>query len=207
MPLYKAPTADDLNETIRLSATQSFFDNLQSGLVAPLLDIISGKEFEGNLTDKMINLGELMSIDLNVTSIAVPHVSLSNNIPLFDIEAEYNDAILQLADFNLELTFDYAFISDPPILADIGSATIDFKNVTLFVNWTSFMQDVDEYSHPFTLEFNDLYLYADHVDEPFNFHGLNDMSLVLSDLLSTLGNMVRGRIVSMSESQLFTHKV
>lgn len=69
------------------------------------------------------------------------------------------------------------------------------------------MQDVDEYSHPFTLQFNDLYLYADKVDEPFNFHGINDMSLVLSDMLSTVGNMIRGRIVSMSESQLFTHKV
>jgi len=122
------------------------------------------------------------------------------------IESEYNDAILKIADLDLELTFDYSFISDPPILADIGSATIDFKNVSLYANWTSFVQQEDPESHPFILQFNDFNIYADKVAEPFTFEGINDLSLVISDLFSTLGNMIRGRLVSMSDSQLFTLK-
>lgn len=127
-------------------------------------------------------------------------LSVSNDVPLMTIQSTYNDAILKIADLDLELTFDYSFISDPPILADIGSASIDFKNVSLYANWTSFIQEENSETHPFTLVFNDLNIYADKVAEPFTFVGINDLSLVISDLLSTLGNMVRGRLVSMSDS-------
>lgn len=127
-------------------------------------------------------------------------LSVSNDVPLMTIQSTYNDAILKIADLDLELTFDYSFISDPPILADIGSASIDFKNVSLYANWTSFIQEENSETHPFTFVFNDLNIYADKVAEPFTFVGINDLSLVISDLLSTLGNMVRGRLVSMSDS-------
>lgn len=47
----------------------------------------------------------------------------------------------ELADFTLELAFDYEFITDPPILADIGTATVKVGGMTLAADIKTFLEE------------------------------------------------------------------
>jgi len=47
----------------------------------------------------------------------------------------------ELKGLTLELTFDYEFITDPPIFADIGAATVNIGGMTLAANIETSLED------------------------------------------------------------------
>ena len=46
-----------------------------------------------------------------------------------------------MADFTLELSFDYEFITDPPIFADIGTAQINIRGLTFAADIKTFLEE------------------------------------------------------------------
>ena len=47
----------------------------------------------------------------------------------------------ELVDFTLELGFDYEFITNPPIFADIGTATVNIGGMTFATDLETFLED------------------------------------------------------------------
>ena len=87
---------------------------------------------------------------------------------------------------------EYMYISDPPLFADIGNIEFLAKNTTLMLNGkTDFVDSL----------FN-LTVIDTSIDiEPFSldFNGISDMSDVATRLVNFMGNVVRGRVVSLSK--------
>ena len=90
---------------------------------------------------------------------------------------------------------DYSYVTDPPILADIGEATLLFSN-------TSFSTKVTSYLHAgltdenLELTLTDMTLEA--VAEPFcKFDGISDFSDVATGTVNTVAAVVRNRVASL----------
>lgn len=77
--------------------------------------------------NKSIILDEDFGLEFNLTNLQFIETSLDPTKPIVDILD--SEARLQLDDFGLRLGFDYAFIMDPPILADIGSGEIGINGL------------------------------------------------------------------------------
>jgi len=85
-----------------------------------LLEGISGHKLGLEVMNKTTHLKDLISWDANLTEFAIAELGLDGSIPIFVIG---NDVMtIQLTNFLGKLAFDYAYITDPPILADIGEA-------------------------------------------------------------------------------------
>jgi len=85
-----------------------------------------------------ISLG-FIAFEANITDISVQNSSISNStssVVLLDQEA-----ILNISAFVLNLTFNYAYISDPPIFADIGSAFILVDNFGIVLDGIPIFED------------------------------------------------------------------
>jgi hypothetical protein len=99
--------------------------------------------------------------------------------------------ILSFGDFKGHVKGDYKFISDPPLLADIGSIDFESDNVTIKIDGTN----------TFTDGILDVNLHALNFDmKPFVFDldGISDMSEVVTSLINSVGNVLIGRLSSMS---------
>ena len=102
-----------------------------------------------------------------------------------------NEFIFAIKDFKGLISANYMYITDPPLLADIG--TIHFENYNL-----SFMLNG-------TTDFEDGLIYFDLTNismwlEPFvlHFDGISDTSDVISRFLTFGGNVIGDRLSSMS---------
>jgi hypothetical protein len=116
--------------------------------------------------------------------------SISGAIPLVDIMD--SEARLQLEDLNLQISFDYAFITDPPLLADIGSATIGLSGIEFGAKFNTTLAE-----NIFEIGLIDLAL--DFVDPTHlvSFEGINDFSEVITNVVNTFGAIFRNRLSSM----------
>ena len=86
------------------------------------------------------------------------------------------------------MTADYAFVSDPPIFADMGEGSLDIGDLTMNASVTS---SVD----PFRIGLSDLH--ADSKASPFtNFNGISDFSRVVTNVVNTVAAVVRNRVES-----------
>ena len=97
----------------------------------------------------------------------------------------------ELADFTLELAFDYEFITDPPILADIGTAQVKIKGMTFAADIKTFLEE------SFSLELIDLKLDFQNPGSLLNLEGLNDFGIVINNTLNHLTSIFRNRLSSM----------
>ena len=104
-----------------------------------------------------------------------------------------------LTDLTLDVTFDYSYISDPPIFADIGTATLGVEEMTFGFSWT--------FDGELKLEILEMQLDYGQVQMPADFDGLSDFSIVLTNTFNTVVDVFRNRAVSMLNSQLLTSKI
>ena len=83
------------------------------------------------------------------------------------------------------------YISDPPILGDIGTFAFDLRNTTIIVNSST---SYDEDASALQVDISDLLI----IQEDFNisFVGISDIADVGSRFLTFCGNTIRSRIVS-----------
>jgi hypothetical protein len=104
-----------------------------------------------------------------------------------------------LKDLTLDIEFDYSYVSDPPIFADIGTATLGVEQMTFGFTWTL--------DGELKLEILDMELAYGQAQVPADFDGLSDFSIVLTNTFNTVIDVVRNRAVSMLNSQLLTGKI
>ena len=118
---------------------------------------------------------DVISLDYNLTNFRFTKANYDVNVPLIEIQYDYYNFSIPLLDLTLE--FDYEYVSDPPILADIGTAKFSVENWSL--NFTStILFDDDHYASEITyVEMGT----SGNQTPPF-FDGISDFSETLSTL-------------------------
>jgi len=139
-----------------------------------------------NITDKNITMmGH--SIYFNITDIGIDELHLD---PTFKLMEMYNDAArVGIRDFVGALSMNYEFVTDPPLLGDIGVFRLRADNVTFRANAST---DFDHDGGFFILDFNE-FLYS---AEPttIKFDGFDDILNVMSRFISYVGNVISRRV-------------
>ena len=115
--------------------SQGFFDNFTSDFLAPTLNELTRLKFS-DIVNQQISI-EGLTTDFNVTGISVIKAELDGTVPIVKI----GDGQLrfELVDFTFDLSFDYEFITNPPIFADIGTATVNIGGMTLTTDIETFL--------------------------------------------------------------------
>ena len=95
----------------------------------------------------------------------------------------------------MRIKSDYSYISDPPIFADIGDATILFDKVSLSSTVKSHLtEDSDE--DVFSIEISEVQM--NYTASPFvEFDGISDFSEVATNMVNTVSATLRNRIRSL----------
>jgi len=143
-----------------------------------------------NLYDKNISIPDLLSVQFNLTGLRFHNLSIDNSQKLMNLNGN-DEFIFAIKDFKGLISANYMYITDPPLLADIGSIHFENFNTTFMINGTTDFEDGLIY---FDLTNVSLWL------EPFvlHFDGISDTSDVVSRLLTFGGNVIGDRLQSMS---------
>lgn len=165
---------------------QTFFDKLSSNFIPGILNGLTNVTL-ANSTDNYFSLldGDLsFTFDLNSTHVA--SASIDPDTPL----ATINNGSTKFAikNLNLNVTTDYAFVSDPPIFADMGEGSINIEDMTMSVV-------VSSSTNPFQVQLENLEF--DAQPHPFSdFNGISDFSQVVTNVVNTVVAVVRNRVES-----------
>jgi hypothetical protein len=86
------------------------------------------------------------------------------------------------------LSCDYAYITDPPIFADIGSSYILLNDGSALLNWkTTFINE------SISLDVTEM---KTSIEEfKIDFDGLSDMSIIFSEKINGIANSIGGKIL------------
>ena len=169
---------------------QSFFDNLSSEFIPPLLENLP--YFQPNITDKNITLfDDDFVISYDLTEIGLEKASIDKTPPI--VQINNGDITFGLYNLFLNLTAGYNYISEPPIFADIGEMSFQIANFTLS---TIIDSHLSEGSNAFSLQFSNTTI--ESTPEQFcYFDGISDFSEVVTNLANTLAAVVRNRLESL----------
>ena len=184
------------NETLQLVLSQGLFDNFTADFLAPTIGKLTQLQF-GDMTNEHISI-EGLTTDFNVTNLKIAEAYLDGQTPGVQIGDE--QMRFQLADFTLELSFDYEFITDPPIFADIGTAQVNIRGMTFAADIKTFLEE------SFSMQLVDLKLDFQNPGGLLNLDGLNDFGIVINDTLNHFTSIFRNRLSSMVNEQIFTEK-
>jgi hypothetical protein len=185
-------------ETLGLTLFQSFFDNLTANFIAPLINTLPQRNATNLFVNKTLDLVDFISFDFNVTQLTFPQAALDPTTPI--IQLGENKARFQI-NLTLEAEFDYQYISDPPIFADIGTAYLGFDGMFVDFTWTSTMDD------SFVIEVSNVTLdFAPDQPHPL-FDGISDFSILASNVATTVTAIIRNRLQSLINAQLVTPKL
>lgn len=123
------------NETIRLQLTQDFFDDIQQNLIVPFfLNIENILNLTVNPFGFAGDIG-IMNVSGNVTNVIGKNLSLGNDSALIQLHEGY--LTFNLSELVLDMAIGYEFITDPPIMADIGMLNISVDNLEVLLNATT----------------------------------------------------------------------
>lgn len=142
------------------------------------------------LHDKNISIPGLISVRMNLTDLKFHNLSIDSSQKLMNLVGK-DEFILTIKDFKGLIRANYMYITDPPLLADIGSIHFEAYNTTFLLNGTTDFEDGLIY-----FDLNNVSLWL----EPFvlHFDGISDTSDVISRLLTFGGNVIGDRLQSMS---------
>ena len=128
-----------------------------------------------------------MKFDFNITNLKIKDLKLDPSCKLMEL---FNDRLVfSFRNFTGNFGFGYMYISDPPIFADIGDFDLNVANTTFLMDFDSNIVNgiLDVLIHRLELGV-----------DPFEikFDGVSDISDVASRFLTYVGNVLRGRLVS-----------
>ena len=190
-------------ESLNIVLFQDFFDSVTANLIAPLIQKLPqvdlGKVIP-DVTNGTLPIEEIISFDYNLTGWAFADANYNGAVPIVKVSKDM--ARIQLSNLTLNLTADYAYVSDPPILADIGSAYLGIDTLSLDVNLTSLLTG-DELN--VTIE--GMELNFENAQPLALFDGLADFSELATNAVNTAAAVVRNRLVSFVNGGLLTNKV
>ena len=142
-----------------------------------------------------------MTLDFNLTSINISQASINGSIPIVTISN--NQIEVEIADLLFQVEFFFECITDPPLFADIGYASIQIKGLYLAMelNTTLSLDKVLSVDMEWlTLDFN-------QTGPLLNIDGLNDFGIVLNNTINTFAAIVRNRLSSIINAQYATPAV
>lgn len=183
-------------ETIGITLFQTFFDNLTENFINPLINTLTERPPSTLFMNQYLGMVDFINVTFNVTDVVFPESHLNPVGPI--VVLGDNSARFQINELTMMLEFDYMYISDPPLLADIGTAYLGVQGMTLEFNWTSTLDET------FEIYMTDLEL-SFLPDQPHPlFDGISDFSVLSSGILTTITAVIRNRLVSFFDSQLMT---
>jgi hypothetical protein len=142
------------------------------------------------LIDRNITIPDLISIRFNLTDLRFEGFSIDPTVDLVTLVGN-DEATISFRDFRGKILANYMYITDPPLLADIGQIHFENYNTSLYMNGFS---KFDDGMLNITLAAFDLEV------DPFvlHFDGISDTSDVISRFLTFAGNVIGDRISSLS---------
>lgn len=139
-----------------------------------------------------------MDVHFNVSNIHFTEFSIDPNTPI--IRLQENKAAFEITNLTMRIQSDYEFISDPPLLADIGIAFINVERTSVFVEFETYLTDTKQlqvYISQFLMNFTNPGPLVDLV-------GFNDIGIIVNSTVNTALNVVRNRVASiLAESKFF----
>ena len=108
-------------ESLNIVLFQDLFDSLTEELIAPLIKKLPQVDLSKIIpdqTNKTLSIEDVISFDFNLTGFAFADADYNGAVPIVTVASD--EVRVQLSNLTLNLTFDYAYVSDPPIFADIG---------------------------------------------------------------------------------------
>lgn len=93
----------------------------------------------------------------------------------------------------IDFAFDYAYISNPPIFADIGEATLSIDGLSFSLDWSNTFNE----ESGLNLTISNLALDFENPVPLSNFDGLSDFSEIATNVVNTVAAVVRNRLSSM----------
>lgn len=140
--------------------------------------------------DKAIVVPGIIRFDFNITNMRLPRLQLDPNTQLLKILDD--QFIFKVSEASIDMQCEYMYISDPPLFADIGNVEFAALNSSVMLNGrTNFNNSL------FNLTVVDTSIDIDPFSLDFN--GISDISDVATRLVNFMGNVIRGRIVSLSK--------
>ena len=139
-----------------------------------------------------INMVDIVKFTFNVTEIGLSNLKLDTNCSFCSLLTLLDDyGVLKVDDFTFNLTGKYEYVSEPPLIGDIGNFTFELANTTFLVNSSTTWNEEEGKIH---VDLADLYL----EQEPFKmiFNGISDLADVTSRLITFVGNTFRNRLIS-----------
>ena len=135
----------------------------------------------------------ILNVSGNITNVYGNRISLGNDSSLIAIHDEY--ITLNLSELILDGSIEYEFITDPPIMADIGLLNISIDNLMILFNSTARTENGD-------VQFNITYAKANLDNFALAFDGLNDFLWKLNGLINTIFDLVLSRLRPLVEDQI-----
>ena len=121
-------------ETFALFVFQSFFDHISADILPPLLENLDYFTFGpiGNDTDTLGDEDVLISWELE--NIKIRNASIDPSPSGVVLSDDDTGVTVGFKNLTFKLEADYHYITDPPIFADLGDATIHFANTSFFTD-------------------------------------------------------------------------
>jgi hypothetical protein len=186
-------------ETLGLTLFQSFFDNLTTNFINPLIMTLTERPPVDLYMNQPLDLVDFMNITFNVTNFRFTKSELNPKGPIIQLGDNY--ALFSINELSLDVEFDYQYISDPPIFADIGVGYLGIEGMTLEFTMTTQM-DSD-----FEIFITDLWMDFDPDQPQPLFDGISDFSQMGSNIMTTIWAIIRNRLQSLINAQLLTPQV
>lgn len=184
----KGPTPPDPhlkhNETIGLVLTQAFFDDLQHNLIVPAILNLDSFLNLTLLSPWSLNLS-IFSLAGNGTSVNARGLHIDNNTRMFTLHDDYLS--FNMSDLTVDLDIGYEFISEPPIIADIGYTNLTLEALDIMFNMTTFYHDYN-----MSLNVTDAGAAVDNFEIALD--GVNDFVFVLGRFLNRIFGIVVGKV-------------
>ena len=150
-----------------------------------------------NFLNKTLNIPELLKFDINVTDLHISHFGYDSSNKLVDLVG-HDEALFSIRDLHLLINANYQFISDPPLLADIGLFKLDMHNVTFLIRGiTEFVDDM------LAVNLSRCDLELNPYTGGIFFEGISDTSDVISRFATFVANILGGRLTSLSHYPKF----
>ena len=138
------------------------------------------------------SIAGLLNVTADIENVKLLNFSLDNSQELMKLGD--NQAVFSIYDLVGHLQFDYSYLTDPPLLADIGSFQLELGKTNFSANFST---DMDTSSGVMQIDLYNLIVNMD--DFKLDIDGVSDISLVITDLVNYVGNVLQYRILKILE--------
>ena len=137
-----------------------------------------------------LQITDLLKLNFGIEDIQLSNISLDSEERLLEL-LDNNRLKFALKNLTGSVSADYKYFADPPLIADIGELSLDLDNTTIHIDADNYFEDgmLQLTLNGFDLEMDPFVMSLD---------GQSDLSDVVSRLVTFLGNVIRGRLVSLT---------